>query len=94
MKKKYPHVIIVDGNNKPMSWDAVSGQLCHCTNSNWEDEIFPAEVYTVAKAKKLIKKSTEMRLKGKLSPSVYLTMPINKAIKFITFNTSINSKTK
>lgn len=76
-RKEYKHVIITDEKGKPMAWSG--DQLCYCTYSTWQDEHNPVTIYTIARAKRLIKKSIDFRNGAGFSISEYKTMPIDLA---------------
>lgn len=65
--KKYKDVIIVDEDNRPMSWSESNEQLVMCTNDTWEDEHTPVETYTVKKAQRLIAKTIANRNRWNMS---------------------------
>lgn len=71
---KYKKFIIVDDNNKPMSWE--QNQLCYCTNNNWKDIHFPIKLYSKKRALELILKSNKWREKQGYSLNNYSIMPI------------------
>lgn len=79
--KKYKDVIIVDEDNRPMSWSESNEQLVMCTNDTWEDEHTPVETYTVKKAQRLIAKTIANRKNWNMSPGIYRTMPFNYQIR-------------
>lgn len=79
--KKYKDVIIVDEDNRPMSWSESNEQLVMCTNDTWEDEHTPVETYTVKKAQRLIAKTIANRNRWNMSPGIYRTMPFNYPIR-------------
>lgn len=78
-KKKFAHFIVTDENNKPMAWDDIGNQLAYCTDDSWQDIHHPIECYTLAKAKRLIKKSNT----GKKKPDTYRLMPVEPVIKLL-----------
>lgn len=81
MKHKFKHVIITDENGKPMAYSEADQQLCSCTDEFWEEEPWPVQCYTIAKAKRLIEKSKVYRYKNNLSETNYKTMPFNLPLK-------------
>lgn len=86
---KFKHVIIVDGKNKqPMVWDEVGKQLVFCTTEDWDDEPVPVKMYTIAKARKLIKQTIENREVWKMSPRTYKIMPFQIGVNFKYWNST------
>lgn len=73
-RKEFTHVIVVDEDNRPMSWGG--DQLCYCTNDRWQDEHHPVKIYTKATAKKLIAKTISFRTQNRMEPGNYRTMPV------------------
>lgn len=78
MGKAFKYVIIfIAEENKPVAWSENDKQLCRCTEWNWPDEPHPIRFYTIAKATRLIEKTRIHRLKWRLSPIMFITMPFD-----------------
>ena len=59
--KDFDYVIIVDDENKPMSYSKSDGQLCYCDDENWEDDIHPIKIISKQTAKRHIRLDREYR---------------------------------
>lgn len=82
MTNKY--YIIVDENNKPMSWGGE--QLCYCDNETWQDTPHLLKMYTEGFARGLIQKSIQFSKKNNGEVGTYRLMEIKLPVKFIPYN--------
>jgi len=71
---KYSKFIVVDEDNKPMTFQ--DGQFCYNTDSDWQDEHFAIKSYTKAYANRLIFISKTYRKSRKFDVPRYKLMPI------------------
>jgi hypothetical protein len=77
--KDFKYCIVVNGDNKPMSFSQSDEQFCFADNEIWEDELFPLKIVTIKTARKQIEISTQNRKKwgfDKTHPTTYRIMPV------------------
>ena len=74
--KEFTHCIIVDENDRPMTYSFLDKQLCYCTNETWKDEHNFVEIYTIKEARKLINKTNKHRRLMGDGESLYRIMPV------------------
>lgn len=84
LKRPIKYFIIVDENNRPMSW-AVN-QLCYCNDETWQDTPHLLTAYPESWAKRHIAASIEYRKDNGLSESTYKLMEFRLPTKFRPYN--------
>jgi hypothetical protein len=67
-------IVISSDSHMPMTFDG--DQFCYCSNSNWQDEHWPVKLYSMRRAKALIKKSVATRRKIRDTETNYLLVPV------------------
>lgn len=59
-----------------MAWS--KDQLCYCTDEFWQDPHFPVRSYSPVTAAKHIRNTIANRMKQRMEPGKYKTMPFYK----------------
>lgn len=77
--KNYKKYIVVDEDNRPMTFEV--NQFCYCTNHQGRNP-FPVNLYSYEEAMELIKKTIEYRTKNEFSIGTYNLMPVGPKLKF------------
>lgn len=76
--KRFKYYIVVDGDNKPMAFDGNQFYYCNTERAN---SPFPLKYYTEKKARELIRKSNDWRVKKGFQIDEMRLMPIGNKNK-------------